>query len=145
MMELVISLEMGMANRVIPAAEGDCFRAAFDVLLKMFADGADLDSLWLAHGMVTGTGGQAEGIRYCHAWVEVDVPLGDHSIRLCLDGSLGGEVRQIPAALYYAGGSIDPSEVVRHSYQQALMHVLDSLHYGPWTEFPDPFVIDEAA
>ena len=114
----------------------------------------------MVHGIPLGTGGEAAGIRYGHAWVEVDMTPGEilrlneklrvaktesekarieaniRQLRLMgdvtvYDYSNGGR-HEIPKFLYYAMGNIDESEVRRYSLDESRKYALNNKHYGPW-------------
>lgn len=104
---------------------GDCYRQAVLLAEELEAElGPDLE-ITIVHGLVTGTGGEAEGIRYNHAWVEVNRAL-------CADRSQGGSPVTVPVGLYYGIGSVDPDETHRYCLEQAHRHMVDLGHYGPW-------------
>lgn len=79
----------------------------------------------IVHGLVTGTGGEAEGLRYGHAWVEI-------AGSICADGSQGGEPVTVPKSAYYDIGSVRPDETCRYSLKEAHRAMVDYGHYGPW-------------
>lgn len=58
----------------VPSGDGDCFSAAHDMLstLRKQPYNFTSDQIRLVHGTPLGTGGEAEGIRFPHAWVEVN-------------------------------------------------------------------------
>lgn len=58
----------------VPDGNGDCFVAASDMLSKLRKEPYNFTSeqIRLVHGTPLGTGGEAEGIRFPHAWVEVN-------------------------------------------------------------------------
>jgi len=58
----------------IPSGDGDCFVAARDMLTVLQGNGYGFTSeqIRLVHGTPLGTGGEADGIRFPHAWVEVN-------------------------------------------------------------------------
>lgn len=99
---------------------GDCFVAAGTRIV-----GAGPGWL-LCHGIPTGTGGEARGVRYAHAWLET------------ADGRYVREVANgldamIPRALYYRAGTIDEAEVHRYTPAEARDAMHREGHYGPWT------------
>jgi hypothetical protein len=107
-------------------ADGDCYKAAFDEATGA-SEGHQDSGLLLCHGTPLGTGGDAEGLRYGHAWVE------DPERDVVIEKSNGND-SIIPRDLYYEVGSIDADEVTRYSYEEALENAVRSGHYGPWEE-----------
>lgn len=103
---------------------GDCYEVALGVLLD-FGSGSDAV---LCHGVPLGTGGEAKGLRFGHAWVEV----GD----MVIDRSNGHDV-EMPRVLYYAIGNIEPERVRRYNWREAAERALSTEHSGPWHHDPD--------
>lgn len=101
-------------------ALGDCYKVAWHLVTE---EGAD--DMTLCHGEVTGTGGKARGLRYGHAWVEVD--------GCAIDRSNGNDVT-LKDVMYYAAGSIDEEEITRYTAEEARIHALRTGNYGPWEE-----------
>lgn len=134
-----------MSERVLPKATGDCFKRAVDLFMALVGSGGEKGDLRLVHGMVTGTGGSAEGVRYCHAWVEQTVHIDGVPWTMCKDASQGRGVQVIPAALYYWIGAICEGEVTRYSMDEVGGHIMRTCHYGPWEAFPEPQFVEEAA
>lgn len=144
----------------VPDGDGDCFVAGYSLLEKMHRAEPDPEKrkrIRLVHGSPLGTGGDALGHRFPHAWVEVDNNPTDAEKEAMLsilsdkdkesmktmwermpemnitvyDHSNGREI-ELPAAVYYGLGNIEKSENRYYDYQQALK-VSDSFgHYGPW-------------
>jgi hypothetical protein len=106
------------------SGEGDCYRRAVDVAEDLLRQLPAVFDIRIAHGLVIGTGGEAEGLRYGHAWVEVGGAI-------VFDASQG-ETVSVPLPLYYRAGSVDPTLVVRYSLTEARRAMLDHGHYGPW-------------
>jgi hypothetical protein len=103
---------------------GDCYQAAAE--LVVLPNGAlEGVALELVHGEVLGQG-PLEGVRYGHAWVELNGAL-------VLDHSNGREIH-LPAAVYYELGDIDPASVVRYDASEARRKLIEFEHYGPWGE-----------
>ena len=77
------------------------------------------------HAVVIGTGGEAEGIEYGHAWIEV----GD----MVFDQSNGRDMK-VPKDMYYRIGQVstEKGKMYRYTEQEARKKMLDSGHYGPW-------------
>lgn len=98
--------------------EGDCYLAAARFLVSL---GVDTDAR-LVHGEVTGQGDVA-GIRYGHAWVEINGSVIDPS---------NGRKLCVERERYYQLGKIDPSEVRSYSCHELLRATANSGHYGPW-------------
>lgn len=149
-------------GQVNPDGDGDCYSAAFELAQKLTSrfgkeEGTEVK---VVHGIPLGTGGEAAGIRYGHAWVEVDRTAGEilrlneklrvaktesekariesniRQVRLMgeatvYDYSNGGK-HEIPKFLYYAIGNIDESETRRYSVDESRKYALDTDHYGPW-------------
>ena len=66
-------------SQVNPDGDGDCYSAAFNLLENLTErfgkqEGTEVR---MVHGIPLGTGGEAAGIRYGHAWVEVDMTPGE--------------------------------------------------------------------
>ena len=99
---------------------GDCFMAAG----KYISDFAfqSQEKTFLVHGIVTGQG-EIRGIRFLHAWVENN--------NMVIDKSNGKDLH-IPKDLYYALGNINPGEIVKYTYSEAIEKMLNNGHYGPW-------------
>jgi hypothetical protein len=102
-----------------PKRTGNCFEAAakrqFDA---KFIDGCH----WtLVHGLPLGTGGNAEGLRYPHAWLERDDIVWDPVAD-----------RVAPKFLYYAAGNIEFT--VEYDGAEASAMQLSHEHYGPWAD-----------
>jgi len=102
---------------------GDCYEAAAHFVIG----NARCPGIRLVHGEVTGQG-KIAGIRYGHAWVE----LGDAVI----DPSNGRKICMRKAD-YYELGKITGG-VVRYSPGEARHMLVETLHYGPWSESPPP-------
>lgn len=109
-----------MGSRTKRRGEGNCYDAAVGVMMA-----ADLDlrgSMKLCHGTALGTGGDALGLRYGHAWVEVDD-------KFVIDRSNGHDHFGRRDA-YYEAGTI--RDVVRYDYDEMVAKLLSTRHYGPW-------------
>lgn len=102
---------------------GDCGETSYKWLMK-------LEGATLCHGWPLGTGGNAKGLRYWHAWLET----GDG---LVLELS-NGHRKAIPRDLYYEAGSIDPRLVTRYTREEA-EEISDAFNdFGPWV--PNPYI-----
>lgn len=111
-----------------PPAERNCFEAAMHVIGQLPVDA----NPQVCHGIAVGVGGEAEGRRYWHAWVEVDAASGRRAAkRVVLDYSHGLDV-QMPRHDFYRRGTIDPMEVWRWSPVDAVHMILDYETWGPW-------------
>jgi len=96
--------------------KGDCYRAAGNLVMEL-PDGAKL-----VHGMVNGQGALA-GLRFGHAWCEYNNKVLDHS---------NGNKQEIPKALYYAVGHINPKECKYYDMEKTAILMLKKKHWGPW-------------
>lgn len=99
-------------------SEGDCYHVA--AVLVAFEGFPGL----VCHGEATGQGA-IEGVRFGHAWVEVDDTVFDFS---------NGGSHVLPRDRYYALGEIDEKEVRRYTKDETLAWMLKTHHYGPWDE-----------
>ena len=64
---------MGTGMSTTPDGDGDCFIVAFRLFTNEFAGDP---TARLVHGSASaGTGGEAEGVRFWHAWVEHDLAI----------------------------------------------------------------------
>ena len=95
---------------------GDCYEAAVQLLLRL-GEGA-----LLVHGEVVGQG-RIDGIRYGHAWVELNGSVLDPS---------NGMLRAFIAEEYFAIGKIDRTKLLRYSLHEAMEWMRKTEHYGPW-------------
>jgi hypothetical protein len=111
-------------NQKVPDGDGDCFSKA----VEQARDLAEAyDSIKIAHGYPLGTGGDAEGLRFPHAWNEF---MRD-GVEWVRDYSNGNEV-EIPKAVYYAIGNIAEQDVNVFSLEEAEKSMSENGHYGPW-------------
>jgi hypothetical protein len=97
---------------------GDCFQVAADLTLA-------IEDLVLCHGKPLGTGGEAKGLRYCHAWAEFENVVLDFS---------NGNSAVVRVEDYYALGTIDLKRVRRYTRDEAIACMRAYDHYGPWPE-----------
>jgi hypothetical protein len=104
---------------------GECFQLAGEKML----DGRDQDWV-LVHGAPTGIGGNAEGLKYPHAWIE-HTPVFKGAVPMVHDLVAGVE---IPARAYYALGNINPDETVRYTWKELIDMLAKHGTYGPWDE-----------
>lgn len=112
----------------LEAERGNCAAVAYVLVAGDPNDGTPgvLPGAKIVHGEPLGRGGNAEGRRYFHAWVE--------TVRdgrpVCVDYSNGLEVIMDRAA-YYELGQI--TEVRRYNRHQAMALYRKHDHAGPWT------------
>lgn len=120
---------------------GDCFTVA----LALVQEGDELcrrlgimttRHLYLCHGVPFGRGGNADGMRYWHAWVEIGDPARPTGV--VVDWS-NGKTGQAPyeRSSYYRAGQIDPALVLRYDRRRARYHCLRTGIAGPWEERPE--------
>jgi hypothetical protein len=112
---------------------GDCYPAAFNLLVGFLEPASEVEGGLLVHGRPLGTGGEAEGIRCGHAWVEKGGYVFDWS---------NGKQVAVPRPLYYTAGTIDPDECHYYTREEAIHMALMVQHYGPWDDWDEA---DEAA
>lgn len=105
-----------------PPETGDCYAAAF-----RHAGPGDI----ICHGVAIGTGGEVEGKRFGHAWVERRIGAEE----LVFDTANGLRVCATKAD-YYAAGSIDPETVHRYTWDEAATEARKTGHSGPWRDLP---------
>lgn len=120
-------MKLGRKN---PAALGNCYEHAFQLLLKHGRRGNP--DVVLVHGIVTQS--RPPHVRMGHAWVEqYDPAAGAWFVR---DGLFPDAL--VPARVYYAVGRV--GETRRYHYMEAMRytHVLEN--YGPW----DPVIAGAA-
>lgn len=139
--------------------DGDCYKAALKLQQKLWREEEDPEkrkNIKLVHGIPLGTGGEVEGLRYGHAWVEVTEPLDKDSIQEQLanvsdssreqmrrmledphyrttvyDHSNGKEL-ELPRVLYYAYGNIEPEQTRYYTFEETVSKSAETGHYGPW-------------
>jgi hypothetical protein len=111
-------------NQKVPDGDGDCFSKAVEQARDL---AETYESMKIAHGYPLGTGGDAEGLRFPHAWNEF-MRDGAEWVR---DYSNGNEV-EIPKAVYYAIGNIAEQDVSVFSLEEAEKSMSENGHYGPW-------------
>ena len=107
---------------------GDCF---FSAISKAQELAEAYDNVRVVHGVPLGTGGEAEGIRYPHAWVEFTQNIGGIDIEFIADFSNGNEV-VVPKELYYKIGNIDPEFNRAYSIDEIEEKIEENGHAGPW-------------
>lgn len=139
----------------MPDGDGDCYSTALNTAVELAAVNPTA-KVRIVHGVPLGTGGEAEGIRFGHAWVEVENDTREQleqmlenmsdemrsqmeeliKLRLqmgvdVIDKSNGNDVR-MPKGMYYSIGNIDPNFVRSYSVDEALQIATEMGHYGPW-------------
>ena len=102
--------------------KGNCGDVAFALLMAYKDQGAVL-----CHGWPLGTGGNAKGMRYWHAWIELSGMLFDFANNNTLMTS---------PSIYYEAGTIDPAKVIRYSWAEADALFDEQGHTGPWADNP---------
>lgn len=102
---------------------GDCAHIALRLALALEIEGAR--AVRVVHGRPIGTGGNAQGLRYFHAWVE----MVEDGRTLAIDFSNGLRV-MLPRSRYYRLGRI--RDVRRYTVEDAIDHVDRTGHAGPW-------------
>jgi hypothetical protein len=85
------------------------------------------DRVRIVHGYPLGTGGEAEGLRYPHAWVEFT----ENGVEWVRDYSNGNKF-EFPKVLYYAIGNIEEDDASKYEIEEAMKLMKESQHYGPW-------------
>lgn len=115
---------------------GDCYSAAVNAMMALTENGTLRATMHcrLVHGWPTGQGDIA-GIKYGHAWVEIDTSVAV----LVIDNSNGRSVA-MPKEDYYRIGNIDESEATYYTFEEMAKLLLKSEHYGPWVEKPEDAV-----
>ena len=107
----------------------DCYRDAFNAL-----SGQAFEGWRLVHGYPTGTGGEAEGLKYGHAWL-----LSPDEVWVFeTQGSL-----LVTTEAYYRIGQIDPEECSVFTLTEARMKALETGVYGVWGTVPAGVVFME--
>jgi len=117
---------------------GDCYEAAAEFLVLRAAfrhpHGVECpEGAVLVHGRPTLQ--RAPFVPFGHAWIEVaqtvEVEGREVEIATVIDVANGRHL-EMPKALYYAVGRIDPSECFRYTRDEALAMLGAFRHYGPW-------------
>jgi len=94
--------------------KGDCFKVAFEMLLED-------ENMILVHGLPFGTGGDAEGLRYNHAWCELDGLVYDGTIPIIINKEE-----------YYKLGDIQIT--YKYNREEALKKIFETEIYGCWED-----------
>ena len=119
--------------------KGDCYESAMRHFLELHENGEDLEKWKLGHGEVTGTGGEIEGVKYGHGWMEkkesVELENFSMDLEMVFDKSNGKDI-EMPKALYYHFGNIssefEDGNIHEYSYKEALRKLVEHGHWGPW-------------
>ena len=138
---------------------GDCYQAAmkkFEELVMAEKDPEKRKRIRLVHGIPYGTGGDAAGKRFGHAWVEVELdPAGDEILDMLKDvpesskasframmqnpeyrttvyDYSNGRKIELPRAAYYGLGNIDPADARYYTFDEMTKMISQHQHYGPW-------------
>jgi hypothetical protein len=111
-------------NQEVPDGDGDCFSEAVMQARKL---AEAYDRVRIVHGYPLGTGGEAEGLRYPHAWVEFT----ENGVEWVRDYSNGNKF-EFPKVLYYAIGNIEEDDASKYEIEEAMKLMKESQHYGPW-------------
>jgi uncharacterized protein YjbI with pentapeptide repeats/DNA polymerase III epsilon subunit-like protein len=111
-------------NQEVPDGDGDCFSEAVQQARKL---AEAYDKVKIVHGYPLGTGGEAKGLRFPHAWAEFERD-GEVWVR---DYSNGNRI-EFPQILYYGIGNIEENDVSRYDIKEAEANMIESEHYGPW-------------
>lgn len=96
--------------------KGNCYEIAGKMIANM------PDDTLLCHGTVTGQG-QVKGIRFGHAWIELNGCVIDQSngLKICMKKER-----------YYEIGKIKESKVKKYIKRDALLNLLKYKHFGLW-------------
>jgi len=108
-------------------SKGNCYQQAFWAVFHGVVDFGE--SIVLVHGYPIGTGGDARGLKYGHAWVE-GVLAG---IPMVYDAATG---KTFFRAAYYRAGQIKSEECHRYTKKEAARWASKTEHYGPWESDP---------
>lgn len=104
---------------------GRCYQLAAERLLE----GRTPAGATLVHGYPTLAGGEHQGSRYGHAWLEW--PVGP--LWMCWDPVTDTEIL---GPLYYAAGRIDPELCDRYTRASMREHLVEIGTWGPWEDPP---------
>jgi hypothetical protein len=105
--------------------KGDCFEMALRVNARL------PDSI-VVHGLPLGTGAENLDKRYWHAWIEVQVVSNGKPTWAVADWSNDLPHTLIDRVAYYRTGRIPQHLAFRYTPMQAIAHLLESGHAGPW-------------
>lgn len=153
---IIPSITVSDSLRESMCSPGSCYEVA--------AKAAVENRLVLVHGWPVGQGGEIKGLRYGHAWCEmeeeVEFPPGTSESFV---GSLGGLVKEdgrlvmpirmaldltapaedllvVPCALYYFAGGIRPSSCIPYQWEEVSELLVKHRTWGPWREPPEEYI-----
>ena len=118
--------------------DGDCYAAAAEylVLRSAFRHPVGVEcpaGAVLVHGRPTLT--RPPFAAYGHAWVEIPQTFAVGGVEVethTVVDVANGDHRELPRAVYYAVGQIDPAECYRYTRDEAVAMLATFAHYGPW-------------
>jgi len=97
--------------------KGDCYVVAYQEQQKYKGS-------LLVHGLVNGQG-RLKGIKYNHAWIEIDDKVIDRTIQ-------NEEMKEMDKEIYYALGNIETT--YKYDFLQVIEKSLEIETYGPWED-----------
>lgn len=100
--------------------KGTCFQDSFRNFFKHITE-----KPLLVHGLITGQG-PIEGLKYCHAWIEIGDTVIDTTIPLFRDG--------FPKEAYYSLARLDETLLFKYDNEQVMKKTLEYKTYGPWED-----------
>lgn len=101
---------------------GDCFEVAAKIVIS-----PEFPKCTLVHGLPVGQGPENFGLRYWHAWVEVNT----HGVITVLDLANNRRIVK-PRDEYYEAGHI--KNVWRYNKHQAFAQIKKHETWGPWVK-----------
>lgn len=105
---------------------GDCFKVAGEMFLDMcMRCPEDRSRLQLVHGRPTMQ--VAPFIKMGHAWIEID------GCRVLDPSGL-----ELPLAVYYGVGEIDPEECLKYTHEEYARKLIEHETWGSWELPEDP-------
>jgi hypothetical protein len=122
-------------------ASGDCFENCSREFLTPGGSHLlpkDAENVRILHGWAVGTGGEAEGIRYPHAWIEYNIPIEGLDpafppVRMAMDITSPERLINpviVPAGMYRNLGNIEV--VAEYTEQEARNEMVRTGQFGPW-------------
>jgi len=96
---------------------GNCFKAAFEFVMEH-------PEMTLVHGICTGLG-KIAGIRFAHAWVEINGYVIDPS---------NGKMVIMAKKQYYELGQVEVNSLATYKIEDMIEVALKKETYGPWEE-----------
>lgn len=106
--------------------EGNCFEHAAKIVLG-WINGVPSGKRWLVHGLPVGQGAENFGLRYWHAWVEINVA----GVPMVYDLANNRNI-VMSRTTYYRLGQID--KIYRYDRKQTIAHVREHGQWGPWVD-----------